>query len=345
MKIPTRRTKRLVLGFFAVGLIVVVVFSGSMRFLASQRERQRYEAQRGELKAPEPVSHEVMERELVRTRLFSVKVEPWISAEVPAEISGRVVRTLVEAGQEVAEGDVLVEIDDRRAKIAVELAKARHEESMRLLAEAERLQKSRVVSKTAYESTLAEARVTKAQMDEAQDTLSRHKVLAPFDGVVNERLVYVGDAVNVNQPVAVMVELNRLRVLLDASEGDLAAFPSGKALSLRTTLDGKSFAPVVRFVSRSADPATRLFRVEAELDNSEANLPGGIQGVVEADVQIFARGPVVPASAVRFAGKDALVLKDQDGVPVLTKIVVGPEVDGLFPVYEGLQVGDRITIR
>jgi hypothetical protein len=56
---------------------------------------------------------------------------------------------------------------------------------------------------------------------------------------------------------------------------------------------------------------------------------------------------VVPASAVRFAGRDAVVLKapGDGGDPVPVKIVVGPEVDGIFPVFEGLEEGDRILIR
>ncbi len=339
----SKRTKRTVLGFLAVVLVVVFLLVSMARYMESRRERQRYDAQRAELKPPEPVSRVIEERPLRRERKFSADVNPWTEAKVPAEMAGTVVETLVEAGQPVKTGDVLVRLDDTRAKIAVELAKARYAEAMRLLSEAERLQKSRVVSQTAFEAAASEARVSKAQLADAEDLLARHAVKAPFEGIVNRRMVDVGDAVNPNEEVAEVVDVNKLRVVFDVADTDLSAFQPGREVSLRLLGGGPDvLKPTVRFVSRSADPATRLFRVEAELENP--GIPGGLQGIVDAEVQVFPSGPVVPAAAVRFSGRDAMVLKD-DGGPVLTRIVVGPEIEGVFPVLEGLKAGDRVFIR
>jgi membrane fusion protein (multidrug efflux system) len=150
----------------------------------------------------------------------------------------------------------------------------------------------------------------------------------------------------VNDPVVEMVDLKTLRVELFVSESDLSAFPPGATLPLRL-VSGRAgqLEPVVRFASRSADPATRLFKVEAVLENTEHNLPGGIQGRVDAVVQEFPPGPVVPAVAVRFAGADAIVVKDTPEGPRPVKIKVGPEIDGKFPVLEGLQPGDKVYIQ
>ncbi len=339
----SRRTKRLVLGFLAVGLVMAFVLVGVTRYVETRREQQRFETERADLKPPEPVSCVIEERALTRHRKFSADVNPWTSARVPAEMSGKIVETLVEAGQAVEKGDVLVRLDDKRARIAVDLSKARNTEAMRLLAEADRLQKSRVVSQTAYEAAATEARVSRAQLTDTEDLLARHSVKAPFTGIVNRRMVDVGDAVNLNQQVAEVVDITKLRVVFDVADTDLSAFKPGSSVSLRVPgVLSQALSPTIRFVSRSADPETRLFRVEAELENP--GIPGGLQGVVEADVETFPSGPVVPAAAVRFAGRDAMVLKDAEG-PVLTKIVVGPEIDGVFPVLEGLKAGDRVFIR
>ena len=339
----SKRTKRLVLGFSAVVLVMVFLLAGSARYLDSRRERQRYEQQRAELRPPEPVSHVIESKPLRRARKFSADVNPWTAAKVPAEVAGTVVETLVEAGQTVKRGDVLVRLDDTRARIAVDLSKARHAEAVRLLGEAERLQKSRVVSQTAFEAAASEARISKAQLDEASDMLARHAVKAPFDGTVNRRMVDAGDAVNLNQQVAEVVDVKNLRVVFDVSDNDLPAFSPGRPISLRVLAGGREeLHPTVRFVSRSADPATRLFRVEAALENP--GLPGGLQGIVDAEVEVFPSGPVVPAAAVRFSGRDAVILKDEGG-PVPAKILVGPEIDGVFPVLDGLKAGDRVFIR
>lgn len=342
----TRRTKRAVLGILAMSAVVGVVLTSAARYLDAQRERQRYEEERKELMPPDPVAVEVAGESLVRERRFPAQLEPWVEAEVPSEVSGKVMETLVEAGSVVRQGDILARLDDRRARIAVEVAGARAQEAGRLLGEAERLQKSNVVSRTAYEAAASEAKVAAAQLDDARDMLARQNVVAPFDGVVERRMVDAGDAVNTNQPVARVVDLSRLRVKLSATAADLSAFRPGSEVEVWPSSGrGGPYRAVVRFVSPAADPATRLFAVEAELDNTKENLPGGLEGFVDAAVELFAEGPVVPASAVRFAGRDALVLKEVDGRAVATKITVGPEIDGRYPVIEGLRTGERVFVR
>jgi len=341
-----KRTKRIALGVAAVALIVLAVLLASNRYISAQRERQRLETERKELKPPAPVSVEIASEPLSRLRTFTADLRPWIQADVPAEVQGRVLETFVEAGRKVKKGDPLVKLDDTRARIAYEAVLARHTEASRLLVEAERLQKSRVVSQTAYEAALAEVRVSRALLDEARDTLERHTVKAPFSGIVNERLVDPGEAVNVNQPVARVVDLEKLRVYLHVSEADLSAFPAGKILPLQLSSGRRPpLAAEVVFASRSADPSTRLFRIEAMLDNADLGVPGGIQGTVETEVEVFPTGPVVPAAAVRFSGNNATVMLEGREAAVQTPVRIGPEIDGRFPVLEGLKAGDRVLIQ
>jgi len=343
----SRRTKRVILGFTAVSILVVFVVVAAGRFLSGVAERQRYEQERAELKPPEPLVVEIIEKPLVRVKKYSADLVPWKQAMVPSEVTGRVIETAVEAGQVVAKGETLVKVEDRRAKIALELTQARHEEAMRLLGEAERLQKSNVVSQTQYESVFSEAKITKAQLDEAKDTLDRHTVKAPFDGVVNQRLVDEGDAVNVNQAVVEMVDVKQLRVKFMVAGNDLTAFPPGRDVDVRLLSGSRErVAAKVDYVSRSSDPATKMFQVEAVVENADGKMAGGLQGVVEAEVEIFPNGPVAPAAAVRFSGREAEVLMDKgEAKPVSQRITVGPEIDGEYPVIEGLKAGDRIFIR
>jgi len=343
----TRRTKRVILGFTAILIFVVFVLVAAGRYLSGVSERQRFEQERAELKPPEPLSVEIVEMPLVRVKRYAAELVPWKQAAVPSEVAGRVTETLVEAGQVVSKGETLVKVEDRRAQIAWELTQARHEEAMRLLGETERLQKSNVVSQTQYAAVLSAAKITKAQLDEAKDTWERHIVKAPFHGVVNQRLVDEGDAVNVNEPVVDLVDVERLRVKLMVAGNDLAAFSPGREVEVRLLSGGREKAVAkVDYVSRSADPVTKMFQVEAVVDNAGGAMAGGLQGVVEVEVESFPNGPVAPAAAVRFSGRDAEVLVDVgDAKPVSTRITVGPEIDGQYPVLEGLKAGDRIFIR
>lgn len=341
-----RRTKRAAIGFLLLGAVCAAVLSGTARFVEAQREKRRSEVERKELVPPPPVPVAVESRPLERRRKFTADIRPWMRAQVPAEVAGRVERVFVEAGTPVKAGDPLVGLDTTRIGIAVDSAEVRSAEAERLLQEAGRLRQVNAISATAYEAAAAEARLAKSTLDEARDTLARHTVRAPFDGTVNARFVDVGDAVNVNQPAVEVVDLEKLRVGLLVSDTDLPAFKVGAKVPLQLASGHAGpFEPVVAFVGRSADPETRLFAVEAVLDNIQAGLPGGLQGFVEADVELFPEGPVVPAAAVRIAGADAVVLKETPDGPSPVKIRVGPEIDGMFPVLGGLRAGDRVFIQ
>lgn len=343
----SRRTKRVVLGFSALGLTVFFLFLASVRYSVAVRDQKRYEEERAQLRPRVPDVVRVEERTVSQARRYAADLRPWMEADVPAEVSGRVVETFVEPGEKVEAGQALVRLDDTLAKIAVEQAKTKADETKRLLAEAAKLIQSRAISETAYQMQAAAARADQMVLAEATERLNRHVVRAPFAGTVNERLVDRGDAVNVNQPVATVLDLQRLRVRFAVSESDLAAFPTGKEIGLTLpSHPGILLHPKIDFCSVSADPATRLFRVEAVLENKGAGLPGGLQGVVRSEVRQFEGVPFVPVRAVRFSGRKSLVWEDAgEGEPVLSEVVVGPEIDGFYPVFEGLRVGDKVQIR
>jgi membrane fusion protein, multidrug efflux system len=341
----TRRTKRVLLGFLALGLVVFFVILASFRFAEVAREKRRYEMEKAELRVPEPniVTAEV--RDLQRVRRFTADLRPWIDAEVPAEVPGRVTEVFVEGGSVVDAGATLVKLDETLARLAVDQARARYEESLRLRAEAERLFKTRAISETAYQAQLSSVRLDKAALEESMERLERHTIRAPFPGIVDKRLVDVGEAVNANQPVARVVDLEKLRVEFFVTDADLAAFAVGRPVRLLLNArPDKLLEPTVDFVSPAADERTRLFRVEAVMQN-ENHLPGGLQGVVQSVTVPFPGLPSLPSAAVQFSGRKSLVWKVLPEGPELVEIRIGPEIDGFYPVLDGLASGDRVLIR
>lgn len=343
----TRRTKRILIGFLFLTGVVALILVASARFAEARKERQRYERERAEMRAPEPKVHEIEISNLVQTRRYAAVLRPWSETDLRAEVSGRVVGVFVEPGDVVAKGQPLFQIDDSLARIAADRAKVAEEEARRLLAEAERLFQSRAISDTQMRALSSSARLAAAALSEANESLSRHTIRAPFDGVINSRSADAGEMVQPGTIVAHIVDLSRLRVEFFASEEDLPAFVPGTPLDLLVpSVPDLAAHPAVSFVSRSADPETRLFLVQAILDNPGLKLPGGLQGTVTADIRRFPNLPAVPAAAVRLSTREALVWKlAPDGSAARVPVVIGPEIDGMYPVLEGLQPGDRVLIK
>jgi RND family efflux transporter MFP subunit len=343
-----RRSKRAILAFAGLAILVAVMLAAVSRYFDSVEQKRRLQEEKALLKEREDFLFTVEPRTVERERRFAAAVDPWLVANVPAEVAGRVSAVKVEPGSLVETGDPLILLDEEIAASDYRRAEAKLTELQRLLAEAEKLGQSRVVSRTQVEAVRAETRQADAEEDATRARLEDHTIRAPFGGSVVERLVQVGEAVNVNQPVARMVDTSRLRVVFYVNERDIASFPAGTAIQLRLpAAPGQVFDVPVVHVARASDEATRLFRVEGELANADLALRGGLTGEVTAKVGLYENQLFIPTACVRLEGSGATVLRvpPGEGGPESVRVRVGEELDGFYPVLEGLSAGDRLLVR
>lgn len=343
-----RRSKRAILSFLGLAVVVAVVLAVVGRYYESVEQKRRLQDEKASLKEREDYIFTVEPRTVERDRRYAAAADPWLVADVPAEVSGRVADVKVEPGSLAEKGDPLVLLDDEIAASDYRRAEVKLSELQRLLVEAETLGRSKVVSRTQVEAIRAEARQADAEEDATKARLDDHTIRAPFDGSVVERLVQVGEAVNVNQPVVRMVDTSRLRVVFYVNERDVASFPAGRTIQLRLpAAPGKIFEVPLVHVARASDLETRLFRVEGELPNADLALRGGLTGEITAKVGLYENQLFIPTACVRLEGSGAYVLRIRagEGGPESVRVRVGEELDGFYPVLEGLSAGDRLLVR
>ncbi len=357
----SRHTKRAILGF-AFGAAAVALLAASARnYFANQALEQRLAEERAALVPPEPLLVPVKRQTRARERTFAATLAPDRRAAVAAEMSGRVAEVLVEVGDSVEQGDILVRLDSTFARLAVAssqaalaAAEAQMREIERRVREAERLAEAQTIPQTDLEAVRAEAAVQAAEIDrlrshlrEQEERFSRHEIRAPFAGSVNERFVETGDSVNVNEAVVALVDIDPLRVQFHVSDLERDSFAPGTALSL--TVDsrpGETFSPAIRSVANAPAPGAGLYLIEANLPNPDQSLAAGSRARVKASLTEFRETLFAPAEAVRFQGEHALVeVWSDEQKPVLREVELGPEIDGAYPVLTGLQEGEILLIR
>ena len=340
-----RRNKRAILSILALltaGLAILATFG---KFLDTTRLRLRQQNRPATLSTPKPLLTQVALHTLAQKKQFPATLEPWLTSEIPSEIAGRITHTFIEPGQLLTSGQPIARLDSRRAEIALSLAEARHQEATRLLKEAQRLKNTDALSRSALEAATAQTKITLAQLEDARDLLARHTITAPFDATVETRLTNPGEAVNPGQPVARIVDTTRLRVKFSAPAADLPGLTPGTSVAiLPSPLIHHQLTATIRHVSPSASEATGLFDIEAELPNPSRSLPGGIPALVEATVHSFTNQPAIPSSAVTFDSGQAFVLIHKNDQLLPSPVRLGPLINGLFPVLEGLQPGDQILL-
>jgi RND family efflux transporter MFP subunit len=294
-------------------------------------------------------------RSLARSVVGDGSVVAWQELVIGAEAAGlRVAEVLVEAGDSVRAGQLLVRMDDallRAALSAAEAALAEADSALRLarqeLARAADLARTSSTSRQVVEqreaaAAQAEARLASAaaRRDEAAARLAQARVLAPTDGVVSKRTALPGGVTAVGQEMLRLIRDGRLELDARVPELELAALRPGQPV--RVTHGDRTIAAEIRDIAPTVAAETRLGTVHVALPPESGLRPG-----------MFARAEIlpgaapaltVPQAAVLFReGRPAVLVLEGDRV-ALRPVATGRRVDGQVEVASGLAEGERVVV-
>ncbi len=235
------------------------------------------------------------------------RTEPSRTVEVRAEARGRVAETPAPKGALVAEGQVL-------ARLAPEDRPARVEEAKALVAQ-RTLEHEAALSLNrrghATDVQLAEARArldaARAMLARAEIELENTVIRAPFDGVLDTRAVEVGAFVEAGGAVATVVDLDPIRMVGFATERAVPALRRGEPAAARI-VGGLELEGAITYVSPTADPATRTFRVEAEAPNPAQRVAAGLTAQLRLPTE-QRLAHLIPPSALSLADDGTIGIK------------------------------------
>ncbi len=284
-------------------------------------------------------------------------------AELSTEVSGIVDEIRVEPGDRVRAGDEILRLNSELESLSLQAARAsteqaRHEldDARRRLAEARKL--GEIQSASAVESVAAEVNidVARLQRSEAEEKrqaaqLKRHRLVAPFSGLVSRKLVEQGEWIQPGQTVVELVALDRLRIDFQVPQ---SVYPKLEASTqLRIRLDaqpGRDFGGRIEKIIPVTDPVSRTFRVRAALDDAEVRLAPGMSASALMRLDAGARGIVVPRDAIirypdgRVTVWVAVVEDGQTRVRE-RRVKTGLGFDGHVAITEGLEAGALVVVR
>jgi len=122
----------------------------------------------------------------------------------------------------------------------------------------------------------AQAGIEAAQAGVAAATreIDKLTIVAPFSGLLETDTVELGALMQMGTPCATIIQLNEIKLVGFVPEADVAKVNVGAMAGARLT-SGQEVRGRVTFLSRSADPLTRTFRVEVTVANDDLNISDG----------------------------------------------------------------------
>ncbi len=203
------------------------------------------------------------------------RTAPARTITISAETEGRVENIVAKRGKIVTQGEPILELDMRDRLATREQARASVREHRTSYQAQLSLKSEGYVSDTQIAETLAKLEAAKAEMVRAELDLTNRIIRAPFDGVLQERDVEVGDFVRSGDAVATFVDNLTLVVTGTLAEQEVAFVKAGDEARAEL-VTGQAVNGVVRYVAPVADESTRTFTVELKIDNADTSLPAGV---------------------------------------------------------------------
>jgi RND family efflux transporter MFP subunit len=278
-------------------------------------------------------------------------------ANLRSETAGRVVAVLVEAGERVEDGQVLLRLDVGRsasaaqaASAAVAQSEARLNQAERELARTKRLVETGGLPEQRLDDAKDAVRLASAARDAARAEarlarrgLTEAVVRAPFGGTVVERTVELGEYLAPGSPLLTLADTSLLkaRVLLDPREA-LDVSVGSRATVSAYARPGEEFGAKVVRVGEVIDPRTRRLPVEVELEDHGGRLRPGLVARFSVETGKPTKVLRVPLDGVfeRFGSQYIYVV--EGGLAKRRSIVVGAVRDGYAEVIEGVETGDVV---
>ncbi len=261
------------------------------------------------------------------------------------ETTGRIVRILVDVGQWVEKGDLLIQLDDETQRVQYEKARVQKERLERELKRQEQLYEAELIAREAYETTLNQYRQAVLDFETARINLDRTQIRAPIRGQVVERFVTEGQLVTPSTQLVRIVNTRELYGRIFLPERELPRVRVDLPVLIESDLfPNRAFRGVVDQVSPVVDAQSGTFRVRFRVRSGIGALRPGMFVRVHLIVEKKENAVVIPKVAlVRERDRD-YVFVVQDHRVQRRHVRLGLDSGNVVEVLDGVRPGERVVI-
>jgi membrane fusion protein (multidrug efflux system) len=266
------------------------------------------------------------------------------SATLRPAVAGEVASLHFRAGQRVRAGERLLQLVDRRERLAADLAAAEVDIARRLLARYAGTEGTGAVPGSVIDEARSVLRRAEIVLAQAEESLAERVLRAPFAGVVGLPQVHPGDRVTSDTVVATLDDRRRLELAFELPEPYLARVGPGHPIQATTVAyAGKAFEGRVTQIDSRVAEDTRALQVRAELPNGDDLLRPGQSFRVRLALP-GASHLQVPELALQWGrdGGHVWVLRDGKSAQVPVQLV--RRLEGTVLVDGALQPGEPVVV-
>ncbi|HYD50365.1 MAG TPA: efflux RND transporter periplasmic adaptor subunit [Terriglobales bacterium] len=267
------------------------------------------------------------------------------SVMIHAETTGVIASVEFTEGDRVKAGTLLFRLRDAEERARLAEAEARLTLAENDYRRASSLRTKQTMSEAELERARAELEVARARRDQQRVALDRTAIRAPFEGMLGNRMVSVGDRVDRDTDLVRLDAVDTLHLLFTLPEMALPLARVGTKLAVSVVpYPGQTFPGEVYFVAPTLEPRNRRVLVKAKVENQDGRLRPGLFANITAEIAYRDDHIVVPESAVAYDMQGSYVWRvGKDERAERSAVSLGIREKGRVEITEGLRPGETIV--
>jgi membrane fusion protein, multidrug efflux system len=352
LRTRSRSFRRLL--FIALVLLALVLVWKARNY---QRRYTAAEARKASRPIPVSASHAKVS-ELETSVGAAGQVLQYKTVTLTSRIAAKIDKVLVNVGDTIQSGAVLVEDEKAPFEAALDSARAEFESArvaeQKAAAELKSMEALKA-KKMATELEVNDARVTLAskqaalqeanvKLIKAQLDFEATRLTSPVNGIVLARFVNSDERVEVNQVLLQLGDLEKVYLLAQVQDESVSQIHEGQPAEVFfSAYPTTTFKGTIEHVDPRVDPKTRAFTAYVTIHNPTLKLKPGLTGFMRARLEKTALA-VPTAAVINPFGENASVFAiDSNGRAVLTPVRVGLEAGGMIEIVSGLKEGTLVA--
>ncbi|MEG0700934.1 MAG: efflux RND transporter periplasmic adaptor subunit [Muribaculaceae bacterium] len=212
---------------------------------------------------------------------YAFIAKPYRLSELSFRVGGPIERLDLYAGTHYKKGDVIASIDPRDFRINKERSEAVYRQAKAEFERVKTLYEKSNLSASTYEKARAEYTATKANYESAVYELSDTRLIAPFNGYIEQVYLEKHQEARAGEPVVSLVEIDQLKIEAYVSENIAINMQNVKEVSLRFDAEiDKVYKAKVVEISKSTTQNNLSYLLTALLPNKDGKLLAGMSGKI-----------------------------------------------------------------
>ena len=269
-----------------------------------------------------------------------------------SEFQGTLERVFVEEGQKVKKGTLLAQINDSGLQEQLEQLEIQTNFAKENFERVQRLWENNIGSEIQYLKSKADYETSQKGVDQMSDMLSKTKIYAPFDGIIDEIISNPGSSMvpGISQ-ILRLVNLETVYAEAFVSEKYISNVSAETEALVRIPLLEKEIKSVITQTGNFINPNNRTFRIEVPVENPDNKIKQNLDAKIRINIYKKEDALVVPLRIIRedASGENYLYVMHEDvkeGVYITKKTYVklGNKSNKNAEVVDGLSEGELIVL-